>query len=29
VVRGGKEILTIQIHEGRNRTGKYQRMVDY
>jgi hypothetical protein len=29
VVRGGKEILTIQMHEGRNQTGKYQRMIAY
>ncbi|MFM8241108.1 MAG: hypothetical protein ACKOAW_12455 [Actinomycetota bacterium] len=29
VVRGGKEILTIQTAEGRNHTGKYQRMLDY
>ena len=29
VVMGGKEILTIQTAEGRNQTGKYQRMVAY
>jgi hypothetical protein len=29
VVMGGKEILTIQTAEGRNYTGKYQRMIAY
>jgi hypothetical protein len=29
VVRGGKEILAIQITSDKNQTEKYQRMVDY
>ena len=29
VVRGGKEILTIHNADGRNYTGKYQRMIAY
>lgn len=29
VVMGGKEILTIQMQDGRNQTGRYQRMLDY
>ena len=29
VVMGGKEILTIQTAEGRNYTGRYQRMIAY
>ncbi len=29
VVRGGKEILTIQTIDNRNQAGKYQRVTDY
>ncbi|MBV8883389.1 MAG: hypothetical protein JO235_05235 [Chroococcidiopsidaceae cyanobacterium CP_BM_RX_35] len=29
VVRGGKEILTIQTLENRNQTGKYQKVTNY